>query len=194
MIIVKRYPNRKLYNTDSKKYVTLDQLAELIRTGEEVQILEHTTGEDLSAVTLTQVIYEQEKKQAGFLPRSVLTGLVQSGGKTLTSLRRTLASPLELIHHVDLEIEHRLNSLVEAGKLSSSEGSRILSLLLAAGRGSDESKALSDAEIERILTERGVPSQDDIHRLNSRLEELVSKLSELNKDKSQASAELDSED
>jgi polyhydroxyalkanoate synthesis repressor PhaR len=194
MIIVKRYPNRKLYNTDSKKYVTLDQLAELIRTGEEVQILEHTTGEDLSAVTLTQVIYEQEKKQAGFLPRSVLTGLVQSGGKTLTSLRRTLASPLELIHHVDLEIEHRLNSLVEAGKLSSSEGSRILSLMLAAGRGSDESKALSDAEIERILTERGVPSQDDIHRLNSRLEELVSKLSELNKDKSQASAELDSED
>ncbi len=194
MIIIKRYPNRKLYNTDSKKYVTLDQLAKLIRTGDEVQILDHTTGEDLSAVTLTQVIYEQEKKQAGFLPRSVLTGLVQSGGKTLTSLRRTLASPLDLIHHVDLEIEHRLNSLVEAGKLSSSEGSRILSLLLAAGRGSDESKTLSDAEIERILTERGVPSQDDIHRLNSRLEELVSKLSELNKDKSQASAEPDSED
>jgi polyhydroxyalkanoate synthesis repressor PhaR len=194
MIVIKRYPNRKLYNTDSKKYVTLDQLAELIRTGEEVQILDHTTGEDLSAVTLTQVIYEQEKKQAGFLPRSVLTGLVQSGGQTLTSLRRTLASPLDLIHHVDLEIEHRLNSLVEAGKLTSSEGSRILSLLLAVGRGSDESKALSDVEIERILTERGVPSQDDIRGLNTRLEELVSKLNELNRDKKNTSAELDSVD
>lgn len=194
MIVIKRYPNRKLYNTDSKKYVTLDQLAEVIRTGEEVQILDHTTGEDLSAVTLTQVIYEQEKKQAGFLPRSVLTGLVQSGGQTLTSLRRTLASPLDLIHHVDLEIEHRINALVEAGKLSSSEGSRILSLLLAIGRGSDESKPLSNAEIERILTERGVPSQDDIQSLNVRLEELVSKLNELNRDKKKASAEPDNED
>jgi polyhydroxyalkanoate synthesis repressor PhaR len=194
MIVIKRYPNRKLYNTDSKKYVTLVQLAEVIRTGEEVQILDHTTGEDLSAVTLTQVIYEQEKKQAGFLPRSVLAGLVQSGGQTLTSLRRTLASPLDLVHHVDLEIEHRINSLVEAGKLSSDEGSRILSLLLVVGRGSDESIALSDAEIERILAERGVPSQDDIRGLNTRLEELVSKLNELNRDQKKTSAELASED
>ena len=104
MIIVKRYPNRKLYNTDAKSYVTLDQLAELIRTGEEVQILDHHTGEDLTAVTLTQIIFEQEKKQGGYLPRSVLTGLIQSGGQTLANLRRSLASPLDLFHHVDLEI------------------------------------------------------------------------------------------
>ena len=104
MMIVKRYPNRKLYNTESKQYITLEGIAELIRAGDEVQILDHVTGEDLTAVTLTQIIFEQEKKQSGFLPRSVLTGLVQAGGETLGSLRRTLASPLDLFHQVDQEI------------------------------------------------------------------------------------------
>ena len=179
MIIIKRYPNRKLYNTDSKKYVTLDQLAKIIRTGEEIQILDHSNGEDITAVTLSQVIYEQEKKQAGFLPRSVLTGLVQSGGQTLSSLRRSMASSLDLFHQVDQEIEQRLKMLVEAGNLSSEEGSRLLNMLLSVGHSSDEPGGPSDEDIERVLTERGVPSQDDIRGLNDRLEKLVAKLNDL---------------
>jgi polyhydroxyalkanoate synthesis repressor PhaR len=78
MVIIKRYPNRKLYDSEAKKYITLEGVAELIRSGQEVQILDHTTGEDLTAVTFTQIIFEQEKKSGGFLPRSVLTGLVQA--------------------------------------------------------------------------------------------------------------------
>ncbi|MGD8806379.1 MAG: polyhydroxyalkanoate synthesis regulator DNA-binding domain-containing protein, partial [Chloroflexota bacterium] len=61
MILIKRYPNRKLYNTEAKQYVTLEGIAELIRQGQEVQITDHQTGEDLTAVTLTQIIFEQEK-------------------------------------------------------------------------------------------------------------------------------------
>ena len=63
MIVIKRYPNRKLYNTEAKQYVTLDGIAQLIREREEIQILDHATGEDLTAVTLTQIIVEQEKKE-----------------------------------------------------------------------------------------------------------------------------------
>ncbi len=85
MSVIKRYPNRKLYNTSSKQYITLEGIADMIRNGEEVQILDHNTGEDLTALTLTQIIFEQEKKQGGFLPRSVLTGLVQAGGFLLAS-------------------------------------------------------------------------------------------------------------
>ena len=67
MPIIKRYPNRKLYDTEAKKYITLDGIAELIRQGEEVVVIDHTTNEDLTAVTLTQIIFEQEKKSSGFL-------------------------------------------------------------------------------------------------------------------------------
>ncbi len=93
MVTIKRYPNRKLYNTDTKKYITLDGISDLIRDGVEVEVVDHATGEDLTALTLSQILFEREKKSvSGFLPHAVLTGLVKAGGETLASLRRTLAS------------------------------------------------------------------------------------------------------
>jgi polyhydroxyalkanoate synthesis repressor PhaR len=179
MTIIKRYPNRKLYNTNAKQYVTLDGIAELIRQGEEVQIQDHATGEDLTAVTFTQIIFEQEKKQAGFLPRSVLTGLVQSGGQTLGSLRRTLASPLDLFHHVDQEIDRRLRSLIDMGELSEEEGLELHDKLISVGQTTKDDGLPSEAELERILRERGVPTQDELQQLSERLDELVAKLDDI---------------
>ncbi len=91
MPVIKRYPNRKLYNTDAKQYITLDGIAALIRQGQEVSVVDHTTGEDLTAVTLAQIIVEQEKRQGGILPHSLLASLIQAGGEAMHTLRRTLA-------------------------------------------------------------------------------------------------------
>ena len=179
MITIKRYPNRKLYNTDSKQYITLDGIAGLIREGEEVEILDHASGEDLTAVTLTQIISEQEKKQSGFLPRSVLTGLVQSGGETLTSLRRTLASPLDLFHHVDLEITRRIEILVARGDLEVNESREMRRKLLNVDQNVDNVEILTEDELSRIIDERGIPSRDELNQLNSQLDELVAKLDRL---------------
>lgn len=179
MITIKRYPNRKLYNMDSKQYITLDGIAGLIRESEEVEILDHSTGEDLTAVTLTQIISEQEKKHSGFLPRSVLTGLVQSGGETLTSLRRTLASPLDLFHHVDQEIARRLEILVDRGDLEVNESREIRRKLLNVDREVDDVEILTENELSRIIDERGILSRDELNQLNSQLDDLVVKLDKL---------------
>lgn len=184
MIVIKRYPNRKLYNTDAKQYVTLDGIAELIRAGQEVQITDHQTGEDLTAVTLTQIIFEQEKKEGGFLPRSVLTGLIQSGGHTLTELRRTLVSQSGFFQWVDTEIERRIQTLIKDGDLDREEGEELQAKLIAAERTGRDSTFPSDDEIEQILSQRGVPSQEDLQSLNEKLDELVAKLEsmEVNKE------------
>ncbi len=179
MIIVKRYPNRKLYNTSAKKYITLEGVAQLIREGEEVQILDHATGEDLTAVTLTQIVFEQEKKEGGFVPRSVLTGLVQSGGQTLSTLRRTLASPLKLSLHVDLEIERRLETLVAMGKLTEEESAQTREKLLSVSPQSQETALPSEDEIVQFLNRRGIPTRDDLQELSIRLDELVGKLDDV---------------
>lgn len=179
MIVVKRYPNRKLYDTSSKRYITLDGIAELIRDGQEVQVLDHSSGEDLTAVTLTQIIFEQEKKEGGFLPRSVLTGLIQSGGLTLGSLRRTLASPLDLFRHVDQEISRRLKSLVGKGEITQEEAAHLEDLLTASDHHPPGGAFASDVEIERFLKTQDIPTQEDLQKLNQRLEELVGKLEEL---------------
>lgn len=96
--------------------------------------MDHTTDEDLTAVTLTQIIFEQEKRNSGFLPKSVLTGLVRAGGDTLNTLRRNLNSPLELLKHVDEEIEKRLQALVERGEMAKEEAINLSEKLLAAGQ------------------------------------------------------------
>ncbi len=117
MPIIKRYPNRKLYNTETKQYITLEEISILIREGAEVRVVDHASGEDLTAVTLTQIIFELEKKQSGFLPRSILSGLIQAGGERIGAIQRTLASSLGLSHLVDEEIRRRLQTLAEEGQL-----------------------------------------------------------------------------
>ena len=112
MRVIKRYSNRKLYDTESKQYITLDQIADLVRIGEDLQVIENTSGNDLTALTLSQIILEQEKKQKGFLPRSVLNALVEAGGKPISSIRQRLESPLGFLYQVDNEIERRIHLLI----------------------------------------------------------------------------------
>jgi len=176
MVIIKRYPNRKLYDSEAKKYITLEGVSELIRAGQEVQILDHNTGEDLTAVTLTQIIFEQEKKSGGFLPRSVLTGLVQAGGDTLGNLRRTLASPLDLLRHVDEEIEKRISTLINRGELEEKDGRTLLNKLLST---TGKTPAPTAAEIEEALNKRGVPTHEDIQKISAQLDALTAALENL---------------
>ncbi|MCS6915571.1 MAG: polyhydroxyalkanoate synthesis regulator DNA-binding domain-containing protein [Myxococcales bacterium] len=84
--IVKRYANRKLYDTQSSHYVTLDQIAEMIRRGEEVRVLDNNSKEDLTSVTLAQIIFEEEKRQKSFLPLTAMRHIIQSGGASLSEL------------------------------------------------------------------------------------------------------------
>ena len=185
MLVIKRYPNRKLYDTEAKQYITLDGIADLIRQGVEVQVLDHATGEELTAVILTQIIFEQEKKQSGFLPHSVLRGLVQAGGETLTSLRRSLASPLEMFSHVDEEIRRRVHSLVKAGDLEGGEADSLLDKLLAQGARATEAarEAIlpTREELSHKLAELGVPTKDDLVSLRAQLDSLEAALEEMSK-------------
>jgi len=177
MRTIKRYPNRKLYDTEAKQYITLNGIADLIRGGEEIQVVDHTTGEDLTTITLTQIIFDQEKQQSGFLPRSVLTGLVQAGGERLSTLRRTLALPLDLLHHVDEEIDRRVNILIRRGELEEEEGQRLRDKLLS--QRQPVAADISEDRLERALMEHDVPTREELHRLEEKLETLLHKLNEV---------------
>lgn len=179
MPVIKRYPNRKLYDTEAKRYITLDGIAELIREGAELQVVDHTTDEDLTAVTLTQIIFEQEKRNSGFLPKSVLTGLVRAGGDTLNTLRRSLNSPLELLKHVDEEIEKRLHTLVERGEMAKDEAIAMRDKLMAASQEKGKELLPGQQRLERLLSVRGVPSREEVEELTSQIESLSAKIDSL---------------
>lgn len=178
MPIIKRYPNRKLYDTEAKRYITLDGIAALIKKGAEVQVVDHTTDEDLTAVTLTQIIFEQEKKRGGFLPTSVLTGLVQAGGDTLNTLRRTLNSPLDLLRHVDEEIERRLQNLLGQGKLDPVEARQLRDQLLSP-TAKDSSLIPGQQHFERLLNSRGIPTREEVDKIHNEIDSLSNKIDAL---------------
>jgi polyhydroxyalkanoate synthesis repressor PhaR len=86
--IVKRYSNRKLYDTVESRYVTLPQIAVLVRNGEDVRIIDNNTKEDLTSVTLAQILYEEERKQSRALPLAALKDLIHTSGEKLSEFFR----------------------------------------------------------------------------------------------------------
>ena len=92
--IIKRYANRKLYDTEHSRYVTLDQISEMIRHGDDVKIVDNKTKEDLTTVTLAQIIFEEEKKQRSFLPLGAMRNIIQSGGEWFAEAQRRVQSIL----------------------------------------------------------------------------------------------------
>src|ERR1043165_3555970 len=81
--VVKRYANRKLYDAQRSRYVTLEQIADMIRSGEDVKIVDNNSKEDLTAITLAQIIFEEEKKQKSFLPLGAMRNIIQQGGEAI---------------------------------------------------------------------------------------------------------------
>jgi polyhydroxyalkanoate synthesis repressor PhaR len=77
-LLIKRYASRRLYNTETSDYVTLDDVASFIRAGREVQIVDLKTGDDLTRQYLLQIIAEHESRGEKVLPTDVLTDLVRS--------------------------------------------------------------------------------------------------------------------
>lgn len=86
--VIKRYSNRKLYDTRDSRYVTLQQIGEMVRRGEDVQIIDNKTKEDKTEVTLALILSEDLKNKPRSVPLGTLRTLIQErGGRVLESLR-----------------------------------------------------------------------------------------------------------
>lgn len=187
-VLIKRYSNRKLYDTRSKRYITLEEIGELIRDEQEVKVIDNRTGNDITSVTLSQIIFEIEKNQAGFLPLKLLHSLVLSGGNRIEEMRQNIFDALSLFHHYDVEIERRIEYLVEQGELSQAEGSLLMGKLLAAGDQLQQSRDIEEGKILRYIWTRQIPSQKDIKGLIRKIDQLSHRVDELNSAQGERSA------
>jgi polyhydroxyalkanoate synthesis repressor PhaR len=180
MPTIKRYPNRKLYDTEAKQYITLKGIADLIRQGQDVRVVDYASGEDLTTLTLAQIMFDQEKKVGGFVPHPVLSGLIHAGGKTLSALQHSLASPLEWLGQVDAEIARRVDTLVGEGELTQEEGERLKRKLSSPRAQPAPEKPLpSEQEIEQMLEKRGIPTRADLQLLDREVEALAARLDQI---------------
>lgn len=99
-MVIKKYPNRRLYDTSAGRYVNLDDVATLIRQGEDVQVVDARTGEDLTRVILTQIIVEDVKGGPAGLPLDLLRQLVMATDHALSNVRSAALSPLQAVRNL----------------------------------------------------------------------------------------------
>ena len=108
---IKRYDNRKLYDTEQSEYVSLDDIADLVRAGDTVKVIDNATGQDITAQTLTQIILEEGKDGHEVLPSDLLHTLLRRSGEVLDSGLGQIRATVDDLMQSPLQ---RLSELVQS--------------------------------------------------------------------------------
>jgi polyhydroxyalkanoate synthesis repressor PhaR len=114
-VVIKKYGNRRLYDTSGSRYVNLDEIAALIRKGKPVQVVDAKTGEDLTRVTLTQIITEDAKDKPTGLPLELLRQLIVASDQTRQEfVMWYLKSAFDAYQNVQDAVQSRLGQMQSA--------------------------------------------------------------------------------
>ncbi|HEY1456282.1 MAG TPA: polyhydroxyalkanoate synthesis regulator DNA-binding domain-containing protein [Candidatus Dormibacteraeota bacterium] len=144
--LIKKYANRKLYDTRTSRYITLEGIAQLVREGHEIKVVDRNNGHDLTQVTLSQVVLSEEKRGPARL------GLVDTGGEVLHDRGQALLDYVKKTLNVPSELRSRVEQR----------------------RGDLE--GMADEAIESALRRLRIPTHHDIERINARLDRISAQL------------------
>ena len=186
--VIKRYTNRKLYDTVESRYVTLDEIAQMIKGGAEVKIIDNRTKEDLTSVTLAQIIFEEEKKRSQ-MPLGVLREIIRHGGEAVAGFYAekagTIAGKLgELRNKTESlreDIEQRVRGMTGVFRPGEGGASPVKEVMAAGERAVDELRGRVDTVVKTVVESLGAPQAAEIDRLQMRIQELEKKIAELTK-------------
>jgi polyhydroxyalkanoate synthesis repressor PhaR len=176
--LIKRYGNRKLYDTQDSRYVTLEAIASFVKQGEEVRVLDNDSGEDLTAVTFAQIILEEERRN-GLLPLPILRKIIQQGEATLQDIATRVDRGIEAIGSIGEKAGKRVQELVGRG---APQGKALLEDLLASPQRQLEAlqKRIDGhvkKSVERLTAIPTVQKElDRIEKSIARLEERIGRM------------------
>jgi polyhydroxyalkanoate synthesis repressor PhaR len=165
MHLIKRYSNRKLYDASDRRHMTLDGIARLVVSGEDVKVVDNDSGEDITTVILSEILVERERLSAGPFSKAILTGLVRAGTATFEQFRRTITG-MGLVQLAEQEVERAINMWVEIGHMTEQEVLRTVESVIAKrrqARGDDE--AMVEERLATAIKRANLPSRDEMQRL-----------------------------
>jgi len=122
-IIIKKYANRRLYNTDSSSYVTLDDLARMVKDGDDFVVKDAKSGEDITHSVLTQIIFEEESKGETLLPTNFLRQLIAFYGD---GLQKVVPDYLESSMAAFSQNQDKFRSFFEGNRINPATGGQPL--------------------------------------------------------------------
>ncbi len=190
--VIKRYANRKMYDTHASRYVTLDGVADLVRGGEDLRIVDNDSGEDLTALIFAQIIFEEQKRKNGLLELPALRWIIRRGGATVQEILHGVDRGREALENVRELAEKGMKQLLQAGepeaeerpkhRAAESAGSRLLDDILEAPQRQLEQlqhriDAQVRASIERFTAHPAI--QAELRRIETSVKNLERQLRRL---------------
>ncbi len=163
--VIKKYQNRKLYDTQDSCYVTLDGIAKMIREGQEIVVIDNNTKADVTALILTQVLYEQEKTHQSVLPVTILKTIIKSGSNNLFEfMRKYILGILDTQTQSAEDLRTHLERLVAKGDLTQTEATNLQAQIETAAMACQNSlDKRIETQLDRYLANNNVataPSTD----------------------------------
>jgi len=168
-VLIKRYANRKLYNTQTSRYITLKGIAELLEEDEEVQVIDNESGEDITSVTLSQILVDTERSNRA-VPGNLLSELVQRGGDALYgALRRSMGDASDGLEDFQKNMRRLL------GNKDREDGDTRDWIAFTP----PDMDRVVQRTIERVFNALDLPRRSDIEALNQRLDRVVDAIESL---------------
>ena len=171
-LLIKRYASRRLYNTETSDYVTLDDIAGFIRDGREVQIVDLKTGDDLTRQYLLQIIAEHESKGESMLPIDVLNDLVRSYMSPGASMMpQFLQASFDMLREGQTKMLENMNAMNPMAKMPGFEAMQAQQKAFL--------NAMTGGMMGTSAPDKDDSGGDDLDAIKSQLAELQEKLSKL---------------
>jgi polyhydroxyalkanoate synthesis repressor PhaR len=162
-ILIKRYANRKLYNTQTSRYITLKGIGELLEADEDVRVIDNETGEDITSVALSQILVDNEREGRA-ISRPLLSGLLQRGGDVLYgAIRRGVGDASEGLDGLQRNVRRLVRT-------SETDGRKLSDWIAFATPDFDH---VVQNAVERVFKLLDLPRRTDIEALNRNLQRVA---------------------
>ncbi|MDM8554898.1 polyhydroxyalkanoate synthesis regulator DNA-binding domain-containing protein [Desulfococcaceae bacterium HSG7] len=180
---IKRYANRKLYDTIDKKYITLTQLTAMIKKGVEIYVIDNQTGDDITASVLAKMIAHGDKEAGENLSTGALMRLIRKGGDTVADYAKKYTSIWQsALSLAEDETDKLVNKLVKDRELSKSEGRNLKKEIISYTENLKSWIGTTiDKRVKEILGVMNLADRQHIVQLTDTIDALSEKVEELEK-------------
>lgn len=175
---IKKYANRKLYDSTDKKYISMNRLSELIKQGEDIVIIDNETGKDLTASIVSSLIARTKDQAENTVSSGMLIRMFRKGGAALTDYTRKYTSLWQKSFTLaEDELDCLVKKLIKDKEISKSEGSRIRADIIGFTKAMKTwiSNTI-DNRIAEVLNVMNLATKDNVKQLDARIALLENKI------------------
>jgi len=180
--IIKRYVNRRLYDTEEKRQITLQDLTKLVKEDVDIQVIDNKTGQDITASMLVQIVRRESPGwKDNITSTKVLADMVKKGGSTMADvLRKGLLAGIGIFSLSKDRAEELVDELVKRGEVSKEEKAKVVKELVdkAEVRSKEMAKKI-DIQVKKTMTKMKKSSDEEIKTLQEKIDKLTAQVEEL---------------